>query len=98
MDEQVMRDRAKEHADAVARGDIDAVVADFTEALQPQFPEIAKALPQPVTAAEVLSVEVGETESVALIRYSGDAEAVVVRSRWQEQGGRPVIVQAEPAE
>ena len=58
MDEQVMRDRAKKHADAVARNGIDAVVADFTEALQPQFPEIAKALPQPVTAAEVLSVEV----------------------------------------
>jgi len=98
MDEQVMRDRAKEHADAVARGDVDAVVADFTEALQPQFPEIAKVLPQPVTAAEVLSVEVGDTESVALIRYSGDAEAVVVRSRWQEQDGRPVIVHVEPAE
>jgi hypothetical protein len=55
-------------------------------------------LPQPVTAAEVLSVEVGDTESVALIRYSGDAAEVVVRSRWQEQGGRPVIVHAEPAD
>ena len=98
MDEQAMRDHAKAHADAVERGDIDAVVADFTETLQPQFPQIAKALPQPVTAAEVLSVEVGETESVALIRYSGETEEVVVRSRWQEQGGRPVIVHAEPAE
>jgi hypothetical protein len=97
MDEQLMRERAKEHADAVARGDIDTVVADFTEALQPQFPQIAQALPQPVTAAEVLSVDVGDTESVALIRYSGDAEAVVVRSRWQVEGGRPVIVHAEPA-
>jgi len=98
MDEQVMRARAEEDADAVARGDVDAVVADFTEALQPQFPQIAQALPQPVTAAEVLSVEVGETESVALIRYSGAADEVVVRSRWQEQDGRPVIVHAEPAE
>jgi hypothetical protein len=98
MDVQVMRDRAKEHADAVARGDVDAVVADFTEALQPQFPQLAQALPQPVTAAEVLSVEVGDTESVALIRYTGDAAEVVVRARWQEQRGRPVIVHAEPAD
>jgi hypothetical protein len=98
MDEQSMRDRAKEHADAVARGDIDAVVADFTEALQPHFPQIAEALPQPVTSAEVLSVEVVDGEGVAMIRYSGEAEAVVVRSRWQEQGGRPVIVHAEPTD
>ena len=96
MDEQVMRDRAKEHADAVARGDVDVVVADFTDALQPHFPQIAEALPQPVTSAEVLSVEVVNGEGVAMIRYSGEAEAVVVRSRWQEEGGRPVIVHAEP--
>jgi hypothetical protein len=54
-------------------------------------------LPQPVTGAEVLSVDVGDTESVAMIRYSGDAGAVTVRSRWQDEGGRPVIVHAEPA-
>jgi hypothetical protein len=34
---------------------------------------------------------------VALIRYSGDGEEVTIRSRWQVQGGRPVIVAAEPA-
>jgi hypothetical protein len=98
MDEQVVQDHIKQHADAVERGDKDAVVADFAEALQPQVPQITQVLPQPVTRAEVLSVEVGETESVAVIRYSGDAEEVVVRSRWEEQGGRPVIVHAEPAE
>jgi hypothetical protein len=98
MDDQQTRDQIKQHADAVVRGDMDAVVADFTEDVQPHVPEIAKALPQPVTSAEVLNVEIGESETVAMIRYSGDNGAITIRSRWQDHGGRPVIVHAEPAE
>jgi hypothetical protein len=97
MDEQQTRDQIQQHADAVVRGDMDAVVADFTEGLRPHVPEIAKALPQPVTAAEVLSLDVGETESIAMIRYSGATGDVTIRSRWQDEGGRAVIVHAEPA-
>lgn len=98
MDDQQTRDRIQQHADAVVRGDMDAVIADFTEGLQPHVPEIAKALPQPVTSADVLSVDVGDSESIAMIRYSGDTSGVTIRSRWQEEGGRAVIVHAEPAE
>jgi hypothetical protein len=32
-----------------------------------------------------------------MIRYAGDSGDVTIRSRWQDQGGRPVIVRAEPA-
>jgi hypothetical protein len=98
MDDQQTRDHVKQHADAVVRGDTDALVADFTEGLRAHLPEIGKILPQPVTGAEVLSVDVGATESVAIIRYSGDTGDVTIRSRWQDEGGRPVIVHAEPAE
>jgi hypothetical protein len=98
MDDQQTRDHIRQHADAVVRGDMGAVVAGFTESLQPHVPQIAQALPQPVTAAEVLSVDVGDTESVAMIRYSGGTGGVTIRSRWQDEGGRPVIVHAEPAE
>jgi len=98
MDDQQTRDHIQQHADAVVRGDMDALTADFTEGMRPHLPEIAKALPQPVTAAEVLSVDVGETESIAIIRYSGEDSDVTIRSRWQDELGRPVIVQAEPAE
>lgn len=51
-----------------------------------------------MTAADVLSVEVGETESTAAIHYSGEDSAVTIRSRWRDEAGRPVIVHAEPAE
>jgi hypothetical protein len=94
MDQGITRDHIKRHADAVARGDMDALTADFSEELRPQVPQTAQALPQPVTAAEVLSVEVGEPETVAMIAYSGDASEVSIGSRWQNQGGRPVIVAA----
>jgi sirohydrochlorin ferrochelatase len=68
MDENVTREHVEEHAAAVERGDMDAVVADFAENLRPQVPEIAKALPQPVTSAQVLGVQIGDDESVAMIR------------------------------
>jgi hypothetical protein len=97
MDDAKTRDHINQHADAVVRGDMDALAADFSEELRPQMAQIAQALPQPVTAAEVLSVDVGDSEGVAMIRYSGETDEVTIRSRWQDQGGRPVIVQAEPA-
>jgi hypothetical protein len=96
MDEATTRDHIQEHADAVVRGDLDAVVADFSEELQPQAPQIVQGLPQPVTNAEVLSVEIGDPVSVAVIRYSGSSGGVTIRSDWRVEGGRPVIVHAEP--
>lgn len=96
MDDTSTRDHIQKHADAVVNGDMDAVIADFSEELRPQVPELAKALPLPVTSAEVLSVEVGDSETVAMIRYSGDSGEVTIRSQWQDQGGRPQIVAGGP--
>jgi hypothetical protein len=45
----------------------------------------------------VLSIDVGDSETVAIIRYSGATEEATIRSLWQEEAGRPVIVNAEPA-
>lgn len=96
MDDQQTRQQINEHADSVVRGDMEAVVADFAEGMRPHVPELAQALPMPVTSAEVLSVDVGDTESVALIRYAGETGEVTIRSRWQDEAGRAVIVHAEP--
>jgi hypothetical protein len=98
MDDQRARDHITQHAEAVVRGDIGAVVEDFSTDLRPHVPELVQGLPQPVTSADVVSVESGETETVAMIRYAGDTRAVTVRSRWQDEDGRPVIVHAEPVE
>jgi hypothetical protein len=98
MDEDKTRQHVQEHADAVARGDLDAAVADFSEELRPRASQTAQELlPLPVTTADVLSVDFDDSEAVAVIRYSGDTGEATLRSRWQEEAGRPVIVNVEPA-
>ncbi len=94
MDEAKTRSQIEAHGDAVVRGDTAVVVGDFSDQSNPQIPQIGRALPRPTTAAEVLGVEFGETEAVADVKYSGESKVVTVRSRWQEVGGRPMIVDA----
>ncbi|MHB1568202.1 MAG: hypothetical protein ACYCXW_18760 [Solirubrobacteraceae bacterium] len=96
MDEQRTQQAVQAHADAVVRGDIDHVVGDFIEEMRPAVPEIAKTLPQPVTAAEVSSLHVGDDESVAEISYTGEGRTVTIRSHWRDIDGTPQIFAGEP--
>jgi hypothetical protein len=99
MDDATTRDHVHKHADAVVRGEMDTVAADCSDELRPHLPELARALPQPVTSAEVLSLDVGDPTTVAVIRYSGDSSALTIRSEWQDLGGdRPVMINAAPTD
>lgn len=95
--DDAIRDHIQRHADAVVCGGMGAVAADFSDELRPQVPQIAETLGPPVTSTEVLSVEPDDLETVATIRYASDSDSVTIRSHWSDQGGRPVIVRAEPA-
>jgi hypothetical protein len=59
---------------------------------------IGQILPNPCNTAEVLSVEGADDHTIVYIRYSGDDKVVTIRSRWEERGGRPMIVDAAPTE
>ena len=96
MGEDEVRKHVHEHAEAVERGDMETVIADFVPEMRSQVPQIAKALPNPVRTAEVLRVESKGEEGVAEIRYSGESQAVTIRSHWRESEGRPRIFAAEP--
>jgi hypothetical protein len=98
MDEARTKDQIQRHAEAVERGDFDAVIADFTEELRSQAPQIAQTLPQPVTSATVVNVDFGADEAVAKIHYAGKMSEITVRSHWREVDGRPMIVHAEPVD
>jgi hypothetical protein len=99
MDEATTKKHIEAHADAVVRGDLEAVVADFTENMRSEVPAMAQSLlPQPTKSADVQSIEVGEEEAVSTIRYSGEDKTVTIRARWQDEGGRPQIVSAEPVD
>jgi hypothetical protein len=100
MDAAAIRKHIQRHADAVVHGLWTTVAADFAEGIRLQVPQIIEGLPRPsVTSAEVLSLEIGQPDSVAMIRYSGESGDVTLRSRWQDRGGEhPVIVQIEPVD
>jgi hypothetical protein len=96
MDESTARTHIEAHADAVVSGDQEALAADFSDELRPSLPQLAQALPQPVTSSEVQDIQFGDEQTVSTITYSGPESSVTIRAEWREQGGRPVIVHAEP--
>lgn len=98
MDEANARSHIEAHAEAVVRGDMEAVVADFSEELRPQVPDLApQLLPLPIADAEVVSVETEAEDVVARIHYTGESgEERTLRSQWREIDGRPLIVNVEP--
>ena len=96
MDEATAKSHIEAHAQAVVSGDQETLLADFSEDLRPQLPQLAQMLPQPVTSSEIKDVQLGDEESVSTITYSGPDSSVTIRAEWREEGGRPVIVHAEP--
>ena len=72
---------------------MDTVAADFSPELRPQLPQLAQALPQPTTSADVLSVEASSDHAIVHIRYSSADRALTLRSRWEDVGGRPAIAE-----
>jgi hypothetical protein len=98
MDQATTKRHMEAHADAVVQGDQEALLADFSEELRPQVPQLAQMLPQPVTSSEIQDIEIGDQESVSTIRYSGPDSSVTIRAQWRAEGGRPVIVHAEPVD
>jgi hypothetical protein len=98
MEEGKAREYAERHAKSVERGDMAAVASDLIEDLHPQLPVIGQILPNPCTEAKVLSVEPAEDHAIVHIRYTGDDKTVTIRSRWEQRGGTPMIVDAGPVE
>jgi hypothetical protein len=98
MDEATMRELAQAHAQAVVDPlDAERVAADLIPDLRPHLPEIAKLLPQPVTSAEVRSLQVQGDHAVVEIAYSGAEKTTTIRSRWEDRGaGQAQIVEAAP--
>jgi hypothetical protein len=96
MDESSAKRHIEAHADAVVSGDQEALLADFSEDLRPQLPQLAQMLPQPVTSSEIQDIQIGTEESVSTIKYSGADSSVTIRAEWRDESGRPVIVHAEP--
>jgi hypothetical protein len=86
---------AEVHAKAIAAGDFETALQDFTAELAAKVPSMVPLLPEGLNAAEVLSIEPQGDDHVIRIRYDGSTTSATVESLWREEGGRPKIVDAK---
>jgi hypothetical protein len=98
MDEATVRPIVEAHAQAVCDPiDIAHVQADLIEDLHAGLPQLASALPRPVTSASVDSLDVQDDHAIAHITYSGAESSLTIQSRWEDRGaGQPQVVEARP--
>jgi hypothetical protein len=92
MDEALVREQAEAHGKATVAGDLATAGKDLTKEAMAGAGAVMKEMPKPLTSSEIDSVEADGAGFVVQIRYAGDDSSIVVRSRWEEQDGRPKIV------
>lgn len=98
MDEVPTRKHAEAHAKAVVDNELDSVTNDFVPEMRGKVSEIAKQLPNPVTDAEVVRLDMEDDHATVQITYSNDDESLTIETRWEERDGRPMIVEGKPLE
>jgi hypothetical protein len=89
-----VRDIVEAHGQAVADGNMQRALEDFTEAgaQHPNTRPTVARLPQPVKTATVkLLDQQGDGSYIAHVRYGGDEKSTTVRSVWEQVGDRPYI-------
>lgn len=90
MEENQVRASADAHAQAIVAGDIGSAVRDLTDRARAQGSDVMKAMPSPLTGAEITGVDSSDEGFLVRIRYAGETDELVVQSRWIEQDGRPM--------
>ena len=94
MDESTVREHARVICDAIVAGNVDAVITALSKELRQNAGGIVSLLPLPASAASIESVAPGASGFVVVLRLVGEAEEVLVQTRWKERDDRPTIVEA----
>lgn len=92
MEETAVREHAEAHGQAIVDGDLRRASEDLTADAKAAVGPVMAALPRPVTAASVESLQTDGEELVVVLRYSGEDSQALVESRWGEVEGRPMIL------
>ena len=93
MDEASVREQAEAHGRAMVEGDVNRAGGDLMASARAAAGPVMKAMPNPLKSAEVQSIEAQEDGFMVDIRYGGDEQSIVVRSRWVDDEGRPKIAE-----
>jgi 5,10-methenyltetrahydromethanopterin hydrogenase len=95
MDEVPTRKHAEAHVKAILEGDMDSATNDFVPDMRDQVQDVTAKLPQPTEDATIEKLDMEDDHAIVQIRYSNETESVALRSRWEEHGGRPMIVEVD---
>lgn len=94
MDQQVVREHAEAHCEALLAGDFDRASVDLSNELRSNLGSMIALMPLPLTEATVESVDVGGSGIVAVLHLVGESGDMQLQTRWKERDGRPTIVEA----
>ncbi len=98
MEDSTVRARAEAHSQAMVAGDLPRAASDLSAEAMEGVGPVMRAMPRPVTGAEVLTTETDGDAIVCKIRYSGDDDEALVASRWEDVDGELKIVELALAE
>lgn len=93
IDDQAVRDHAREHVDALLAGNVERAVEDMSPQLRSNLGEIIALLPLPLTAAEIESVDGAGTGHKVVVHLVGETTETRLEMRWKDRDGRPTIVE-----
>jgi hypothetical protein len=94
MDEQEVRQHAQAICEAVAGGNVDRLIEDFSPELRRNLGEVISLFPLPSKEAAIESVAQGGSSYVVVLRLTGESEEVQVQTRWKDRDGKPTVVEA----
>jgi hypothetical protein len=94
LEEQDVRTRAEAMCAALVGGDIELATADFSQELRRNLGEVVALLPLPSSAASVESIERGASGFIVVLRLVGEAEEVLIQTRWKDRDDHPTVVEA----
>jgi hypothetical protein len=93
MTEDDVRREAGVVCGALVAGDIDAVIATFSEELKRNVGEVLALLPMPTSEATIESLERGGSSHVVVLNLVGETDEVQLETRWKDRDGDPRIVE-----
>jgi hypothetical protein len=93
MDEQAVREHALSLCNALAAGDIGVATQDFSGELRHNLGEVIALLPLPAKEATIDSVAHSPSGFSVMIRIVGDAQEVMLHTRWKDRDGHPTLVE-----
>ena len=94
MEEQDVRAQAQSFCDALASGDVDRAIEDFSPELRRNIGEVLALLPLPASEVAIDSIERGGAGFSVVLRLVGESEETQIQTRWKDRDGRPVMVEA----